>query len=379
MNILVDGRAFVKTSAGISTFLQGSLRAWAELCPNDTFYLALPKERDKTLQNWNAPKNVVWIISNNCFFNKLPNLIWLSLMMPIYCLKYSVDVYYTPVPCIPFFMRKHTKKLIVVHDVVNLEYNDTMQWSNRIANFLFFKRSIKKADFIWTNSHYTKERVDYYFPRRKCCDIFVGCSVNRECYRKQIISNDILNETKKKFAIKSKFLLFVGSLEPRKNLSFLLSVMPEIWRRTKLQLVVVGAKGWKNSGVFNVVNEVGYPKECVIFCGYVSNEELSVLYNIAECFVSPSLNEGFGMPQLEAFLCGCPVITADNSAMTEVAKDKKGSCLIKGYDKNDWIDKITFFVSEHETVDVNEFNNYDWNVILKSFLESNLFRDEKHN
>lgn len=367
MKVLVDGRAFVKTSAGISTFLQGCLDAWAEQCPQDTFYLALPQKLDATLDGLSFPSNVTWVVSDSLFFRKLPNLVWLLIMMPVFCIRYHADLYFSPLPCLPFFLKRRVRKVIVVHDVVNLEYKDTMAWGNKLASWLLFNRSIRKADLIWTNSYYTKARVEHYFPVRKSKAIFVGCAVNRQIYHQFEVTDDMRGTISKQYGISGRFLLFVGSLEPRKNLRFLVSLMPKLWEKAHLPLVVVGAKGWKETGISPIINDPHFPKASVVFCGYVSNQDLAVLYNMATCFVSASLNEGFGMPQLEAFLCGCPVVTADNSAMSEVAKGKSGSLLIAGYDPDEWIAGLTTFISQHEDVKIHEFDPYDWHRIVTDF------------
>lgn len=368
MKILVDGRTLVKSSAGITTFLQGSLEAWAKLCPENTFYLALPQQKDSTVEGTHFSQNVKWIISSNFFFRKLPNIVWLCLMMPILSRKYDVDVYFSPVPCIPFFLKKKTKKLIVVHDVVNIEFKDTMEWTNRIASKVFNDRSIKNADILWTNSKYTKDSVIKYYSERKCQDIFVGCSVNRNIYKKIGVTKEQESSIRKKMGIKGRFLLFVGSLEPRKNLSFLVSLMPILFKKTGMQLLVVGAKGWKNTGIKEIISDLEFPKESVVFSGFVSNIELALIYNIADVFVSPSLNEGFGMPQLEAMLCGCPVVTSANSAMEEVAHGKNNTLLIRGYDKEEWIDGITMMMKSERKFDKSQFIEYSWEGIINKLL-----------
>ena len=134
--------------------------------------------------------------------------------------------------------------------------------------------------------------------------------------------------------------------------------------------MVVGAKGWKETGISQIINDPLFLKESLVFCGYVSNQDLAVLYNMATCFVSASLNEGFGMPQLEAFLCGCPVVTADNSAMREVAKGKAGSLLIADYDEQEWVDQILHFVENPPKVRTCEFDHYDWSRIVPDFLRT---------
>jgi glycosyltransferase involved in cell wall biosynthesis len=258
---------------------------------------------------------------------------------------------------------------VVVHDVVNIEYPETMQWTNVLANKLFYKRSIRKADLIWTNSLYTRQKVEHYFPQRRCKEIFTGCSVNRNLYQPIPIQEDEADTIKKELGIQGHFILFVGSLEPRKNLSFLLSLMPEIYKRTGRQLVVVGAKGWKNSGIREMVEDKAFPRQSTVFCGYVSNEQLAKLYNMADCFVSASLNEGFGMPQLEALLCGCPIVTAHNSAMIEVAQGKKGAVTVEGYDPQVWTEQICEVCKNRPPVDITQLAAYDWDLILGAFLQ----------
>jgi glycosyltransferase involved in cell wall biosynthesis len=208
--------------------------------------------------------------------------------------------------------------------------------------------------------------VEHYYPARRCRDIFVGCAVDRTLFHPvQTIQKESLL---KKYGISGPYILFVGSLEPRKNLGFLLSLMPELWRISHTQLVVVGASGWKNSHIKALVEAEDFPRESVVFCGFVPETDLVLLYNAASCFVSASLNEGFGMPQLEALLCECPVVTARNSAMTEVAEGKHGTVCITGYDPKTWIDTICNTLEERPKVCREEFDTYDWRIIIKRLM-----------
>lgn len=370
MNILIDGRPFIKTSAGISTVLRCTLVSWANQRNEDTLYVVLPKAMHKSMDGYVFPENVKWIKAESGIFQYLPNLIYLFFMVPMLIRKYKINVYYSPVPTLPFFIPKRVVTIVEVNDVVNLEFSETMTLENKVANALLFNRSIKKANILWAISKYTKERIEHYFPTRNCQDIFVGCAVDKVLYRKIEMSRDEVQEIKSRLGIKNKFLLFVGSLEPRKNLPFLLNLMPEIYRSRGIQLVVVGARGWKNSTIKDIVEDKAFPKDSTIFCGYISNEDLVKLYNIADCFVSPSLNEGFGLPQLEAFICGCPVVTAANSAMVEVAQNKSGGLLIKGYDKKEWIRGIISIVNDKPKVKEEEFLEYDWNIIITKLVDN---------
>lgn len=364
MNVLVDGRPFIRTSAGIATVLRCVLFTWAKQHKEDTFYVVLAKPMHQSMGEYSFPENIKWIMAKNIVFRNLPNSFYLFIMVPFLIRKYHIDLYYSPVPVLPYCIPQRVKTVITVHDVVNLEFSETMYLKNRIANFIFFSRAINKADIIWAVSEYTKGRIEYYFPQRKCKEIFVGSAVDRSLFRKIVITEGESRSIKNKFGIKDRFMLFVGSLEPRKNLPFLLGIAPEIYEKTSIQLVVVGAKGWKNTAIREIIVDSSFPKDCTVFCGYVSNEDLVKLYNMAECFVSASLNEGFGLPQLEAFMCGCPVVTAANSAMIEVAKNRTGGLLINGYEHEFWRDSIMGFLKKHESVQIEEFADYDWKQIV---------------
>ena len=222
MTILIDGRAFTAPTAGISNFFKEGVTAWAKQCPHDIFLIALPRPVHKTFSNKGLPTNVRIEEKSNWLFHKLPNLVWLFVMMPILVRRWKAGIYFTPVPCLPFFLPRCIKKIIIVHDVVNIENRETMQWTNVLANKFFFSSAIKKADIIWTNSHYTESKVKQYFPNRRCKEIFVGGAVDRTLFFQQDLSREDKEKIKEKHGINDKFILFVGSLEPRKNLQFLL-------------------------------------------------------------------------------------------------------------------------------------------------------------
>lgn len=368
MNVLVDGRTFCNNSAGISTFLRCSLVEWANSKPEDNIVVFTPRELDKTIANYKWPKNVSFWIIQNSLLTWLPNAIILLLCMPFLSRSScKFDVYYSAIPFLPFFLPSHIKKLIVVHDVVHLEYKETTTLRVKLSSFLFFERAIKIADRIWCNSEYTKNKVEQYISKRKCKNIYVGCAIDDSVYYVRDCSEQNLLLLKKRLGIMNKFALFVGSLEPRKNLDFLLSIASALYTEYGIQLLVVGGKGWKNSRLWSVINNDSFIKESTIFAGYLTNEELADVYNIADCFVSASLNEGFGMPQLEALSCGCPVITAGNSAMVEVAESCDGATTIAGYNREEWIQTIVKTISNKRLNDIccRVSSKYNWSNILK--------------
>ncbi len=377
MNILVDGRICSLFSAGVGTFFTSAVLEWARQCKKDTFYILLPKGIDDRYELPSLPNNIVFLDYSKRFPKRLPNIIILQLLVPRLCRKLAISLYYSPVPHLPYFIPSRVKTMVTVHDVVNIEMAHTMSWTNRLATSIFFGQAIKKADQLWTNSHYTKSKVNEYFPKRRCQSIFVGDSVDQHFFFPKNLSETERKDIKKKFGIKHQFLLFVGSLEPRKNLEFLLHVIPSLYKEHQIQLVVVGAKGWKNSSIRAIIEAPDFPQESTIFCGFITNTELADLYNTADCFISAALMEGFGMPQLEALKCGCPIITANNSAMTEVAKDKDGAILIDGYQPEKWQDAILRVIEEKPTVNIEQLAEYDWEVIIRKLSKQLNMQEER--
>ena len=368
MNILVDGRICSLFSAGVGTFFTSAVFEWALQSDTDTFYIILPKGLDSKYELPSMPNNVKLLDYSKQFPKWLPNIIILQMLVPYLCRKLHISLYYAPVPHLPYFIPSSVKTMVTVHDVVNIEMAHTMSWTNRLATSIFFGQAIKKADYLWTNSHYTKSKVEEYFPKRHCQSMFVGDSVDQHFFFPKNYNNTEREAIKQKYGITQRFLLFVGSLEPRKNLEFLLNIIPSLYKEHQIQLVVVGAKGWKNSSLRTIIESPDFPKESTIFCGFITNTELADLYNTADCFISAALMEGFGMPQLEALKCGCPIITAHNTAMIEVAQGKSGATTIEGYQPEVWKQTILKVLDEHPTVNQQQLQEYDWKNIIQRLL-----------
>jgi len=124
-----------------------------------------------------------------------------------------------------------------------------------------------------------------------------------------------------RYGVRTPYLLFVGTIEPRKNLPTLLEAFGRIAREIPHTLVLAGGPGWNSDPTYAAVDLL-QPRGRVVMPGYVrSPRDLAALYSAADMFVFPSLYEGFGLPLVEAMLCGCPVVAADNSSIPEVTGD----------------------------------------------------------
>jgi glycosyltransferase involved in cell wall biosynthesis len=126
--------------------------------------------------------------------------------------------------------------------------------------------------------------------------------------------------------VEDEFLLFVGTIEPRKNLIVLLNAYRELLNATELQpqLVIAGKKGWLTDSLFGRLRDLGI-EERVRFTGYLSDNDLCALYSSCRVFIYPSKYEGFGLPPLEAMACGAPVIASSVPSIREVTGE--AACL----------------------------------------------------
>ena len=131
-------------------------------------------------------------------------------------------------------------------------------------------------------------------------------------------STDVVETIKTKYNLPESYLLFVGSLEPRKNIALLIDALQAV--KTDIPLVLVGWHGWGYKGWLEKIKTTDL-KSRIYVIGHVPDDDLKAIYSGAAALVYPSLYEGFGLPILEAMACGCPVICSNTASMPEVAGD----------------------------------------------------------
>ena len=226
------------------------------------------------------------------------------------------DLYFEP-NFIPLSFKARSI-VVTVHDFSFIRYPN---WhpKERIAYFNnnFFK-NIYKADAIVTPSEFIAEEVKQFIPdfTGKVKPIHLACDTS-------VFNTQAASGFEKFFSsFPEKYILFVGTIEPRKNLSTLLkaySLLPSYLRK-EYPIVIVGAGGWKNSSIKEQL-KVFIERGEAIHLGYVPIKLLAALYTKAYCLVYPSFYEGFGLPPLEAMSCGCPVIVSNVASLPEVCGD----------------------------------------------------------
>ena len=250
------------------------------------------------------------------------------------------DLYWVP-NIIPLEGIKARKIVSTVHDFSFYVYP---QWhpQERLDYFhTYFFKNVQKSDWIITGSEFSKKEIIHYleYPEEKITVINHG--VDLELYK--VYGNDILNATKNKFDLKDNFLLFVGSIEPRKNLVNLLNAYHPLSEdiKAKYPLILVGFKGWENDEVMKAIEK---EKKYVKYLGYLSDKALAHVYNLASLFIYPSLYEGFGIPPLEAMACGTAVISSNAASLPEACGD--AVTYIDPEKPEDIADKIEYILND---------------------------------
>ena len=362
MNIIIDCRVFTKRATGIATYAIDAIRAMCNYIPDWHLILVSPKPFHKSIQG--LPMDKLKIVISPMPGKHVPNVIWFHFHFPKIAKKLNADIVWTPRPETPILSVGKAKRMITVHDVVGKEFRHTMTLKTRLFALPFVDRSINEADYIWCNSNYTLEKLNNYYPSRKQKITVVGdsCSTN---FRKLVLSEKEKQRIFSEYKINKGFILFVGTLEPRKNLSFLLKIMPMIYEETGYKLLIVGASGWKNSDIAKIIKDPNYNKEAICFTHYIEFDRLVQLYNLATLYVSTAINEGFGMPQLEAMACGCPVVSPHNSAMIEVVSNR--GVTIKGWNEQIWVNQICSLLKSPErlkSMKNPDLSEYNWEEII---------------
>lgn len=254
--------------------------------------------------------------------------------------RINVDILHFPSPpliqTIPLFLLK-SKKILTIHDLTPLLYPETHLKRTVFLGNLGLRLIKNKIDFIIAVSQSTKNDCVKYLniPKEKIKVIY---EASDEIYQPIDNKQEIREEIYKKYSIDSPFILYVGTLEKRKNIPVLMRAFYKL-KKMKIahKLVIVGMIGWKYNDIFKTSEALNLQKD-VIFPRYLLKEDLVKFYNLADLFVYPSLYEGFGLPPLEAMACGCPVITSNTSSLPEVVGD--AGVMVNPYDVDELTNKM---------------------------------------
>ncbi|UCF93737.1 MAG: glycosyltransferase family 4 protein [Desulfobacterales bacterium] len=223
------------------------------------------------------------------------------------------------------------KSVFTLHDLAFRHHPETHTCLNRLFLRTMMPWFLRKADTVVADSESTRrDALKFYkLKQSKIRVIYPGVHPRF----RPVHDLERLAAVRRRYALPARFLLFVGSIEPRKNLETLLEVFRNL-RPDEVRLVIAGERGWRYRTTLECLQSSDLRRK-LILTGFVPDDDLPVLYSLAEAFVYPSLYEGFGLPVLEAMACGTPVITSNSSSLPEVASD--AAIMVAPRDVRGWL------------------------------------------
>ena len=338
MNIGINALSIRNQYAGIGVYTINLIKALSQIDQNNRYVLFLYPE------NYHGFK-----VEQDNFENVLVHApfhkyyMWEQLYLPFLVKKKQIDIIHGPRSVLPLLCK--IKSVVTIHDLAFLLFPEVMKFNPFNYWSVFVKRSALKADHIISVSESTKKDIvrSYNISEHKITVTHEACNNSF----KRIEDESTLKRISQKYNLPERFILYVGTIEPRKNLNVLLEAMDILKKKYNLdiKLIMAGKRGWLYAGFFDTLQRLGLGNN-VIFTGYVPDEDLPGIYNLAEVFVYPSKYEGFGFPLLEAMSCGVPVIASNVSSIPEVLGD--AGILVRHDDPKEFAHKIYELLTDKE-------------------------------
>ena len=272
----------------------------------------------------------------------------------------------------PYIREKGKCKFVVtIHDLVCFKYPDTLPFLYRTYIKFNIKYSMKNADIILTVSESIKNEITDIFPKYIEKVYVVPCGVSNKF---KCLSNSEINEYTKKYIIPENFFLFVGVLEQRKNVKFLIKAFEyaketkKILRDLNYKLVLVGKEGKGFKDIQSQIKNSKFRND-IITKGFIDFEELLLLYNKSKGFLYPSIYEGFGLPILESISCGSKILASKIPTNYEIAFEY--ALFYKNDDYISFAEQLINLInsSRNEERAKEILNFYDYDIIISKYVE----------
>lgn len=244
-------------------------------------------------------------------------ILFLEIRLPLFLKKLKPDL----VVAMDGFLSLASKsnQLPVVYDLNFEHYPENLPWRNRVYYRFFFPRFVRKSSRVITISEYSKDDIikTYHYPAEKIDNVY--CGISEYFYP---CSDDEKRNTMKQYAGGNEYYFFAGTMHPRKNIVRLIEAFIAFKQKNsnKVKLVLAGHIMWDDASIRKVI-EGSNIKDDVVLAGRVSNETLRLLLGSARALVFVPVFEGFGLPVVEAWQCGAPVICSNVTSLPEVAGD----------------------------------------------------------
>lgn len=315
MRIAVNLLPFREKLGGVGRYAKNTLSELALLDNENEYFLFLTKN---SLEHFDIKKEnfkqIICNVNSNSFIKRI---IYEQIKLPKELNKYGIDLLFTPSVAIPIFSGQ--KKITTIHDIAYKKIKKKYPFLRRKYIGFVTKIALQKSDKILTVSEFSKNELldEFKIKSEKISVIHNG--VGAEYFAEY--SCEKVSEIKRKYNLPDNYILYVGAIEPGKNLDILLEAFQLICeKRENINLVLTGGLGWQEDYIYHKINKKEILDKIIIL-PYIKDEELPIIYRNSELFVYISPYEGFGIPVLEAMASKIPVLASQSDAITEFALD----------------------------------------------------------
>ena len=321
VKIGIDIRLIGKKRTGDEVVIFNLVKNFIQIDPGHEFKLFTDVTDEKILSEISQQLGIIG--KENFKIVSLPcknRFAWNFWTLPQYLKKNPVDVYHTQY-ITPFFVSKKIKIVTIVHDISFNFFPQFIKFSDLFFLKTLIPMSLRRADKIVGVSQFTKDEIIKYYGTSSDKVDWIHNAISGE-FANGKISKDKLAEVKKKYNLPEKFILYMGTLQPRKNLPSLINAFAENGEKLPdMKLVICGNQQAHNFDQRITKELEKYPLAGdIVFPGFVEEQDKNAVFQLAHVFVFPSLYEGFGIPVLEAMSQGVPVLASDIPSLKEVAQ-----------------------------------------------------------
>lgn len=336
LKIAIDVRTINKPRSGVGYYVTNLVEQLRAIDQENSYCLISNDARfDTTLACSPNFNHCHTVISNE---NHMVGDLWENTYLPRQLMSRGIDVFHGPAFMIPLY-KGDLKTVATIHDIVAYILPRTIPMKYSLYMKALIGQVVKKADRLISVSESTKQDLVRWLgvPEGKISVVPQG--VGSEFHPPLPGEEDRGELVRKKFGIRGDFFLFVGNLEPRKNLIRIMQAFELARDKTgrDLQLVICGKQGWLYDDILAAYERIRRDSE-IVLTNYVDEADRLWLYQNTRTFLFPTLYEGFGMPVLEAMACGAPVITSNVSSFPEICGD--AALLVDPYDVKGIADAI---------------------------------------
>lgn len=235
----------------------------------------------------------------------------------------------------------HGKSIVTIHDMSFMRYPEFAEAKNLKFLTKHLRNTVDKADAIITDSQFSANEICELMKidSSKVFPIHLGIN-DRFCPPQKSVKK----ETLKRLNLNRPYLVTVGTVEPRKNIPFLIKLFEQL-KEYDGELVIAGMAGWKCDDIIKLM-KTSPVADRIRYLSYVEDNDLASLYAGADCFITTSFYEGFGFPPLEAMACGTPVLSSSGGSLAEILDS--GASIINGFNIKEWTTALTKLLTDSD-------------------------------